>query len=120
ETSGLLRITIRLMMACATRNVDVNYVPLMNLVGISYQIRDDLLNLKNAVYSNTKGFAEVLTEGKFSFPIVHGVRADQSDTRILDILKQRPTTPTLKSPVVEYLKTKTWSFEYTLGVLEKL
>ncbi|KAJ7635928.1 isoprenoid synthase domain-containing protein [Mycena rosella] len=120
QTSGLLRITIRLMMACATRNVDANYVPLMNLIGISYQIRDDLLNLQSVVYSNTKGFAEDLTDGKFSFPIVHGVRADQSDTRILDILKQRPTTPTLKSPAVEYLKTKTRSFEYTLGVLEKL
>ncbi|KAJ7201877.1 isoprenoid synthase domain-containing protein, partial [Mycena pura] len=122
KTSGLLRITIRLMMACATRNVDANYVPLMNLIGIFYQIRDDLLNLQSPLYSNTKGFAELedLTEGKFSFPIVHGVRADQSDTRILDILKQRPTTPTLKFPVVEYLKTKTRSFEYTLGVLEKL
>ncbi|KAJ7815709.1 isoprenoid synthase domain-containing protein [Mycena olivaceomarginata] len=117
KTSGLLRITIRLMMACAMRN---KLRPVDNLIGIFYQIRDDLLNLQSPVYSNTKGFAEDLTEGKFSFPILHGVRADQSDTRILDILKQRPTTPTLKSPVVEYLKTKTRSFEYTLGVLEKL
>jgi len=30
-----------------------------------------------------KGFAEDLTEGKFSFPIVHGVRADQSNRVIL-------------------------------------
>ena len=34
-------------------------------------------------YETNKGFAEDLTEGKFSFPIVHGVRADMSNRQIL-------------------------------------
>lgn len=34
-------------------------------------------------YAENKGFAEDLTEGKFSFPIVHGVRADTSNRQIL-------------------------------------
>ncbi|KAJ7895357.1 isoprenoid synthase domain-containing protein [Mycena leptocephala] len=137
KTAGLLRIAVKLMMACAMINVDVSvaslfafldnnyevdrdYVPLMNLIGIFYQIRDDLMNLQSPAYSSTKGFAEDLTEGKFSFPIIHGVYADTSDRRILDVLTQRPTTPTLKIPVIEYLKTNTRSFDYTVGVLAKL
>ena len=34
-------------------------------------------------YSLNKGFAEDLTEGKFSFPIVHGIRTDMSNRQIL-------------------------------------
>lgn len=63
ETGGLLRIAIRLMMECATTNVNVlvcqvlsrilveprfrNYIPLMNLIGIYFQIRDDYMNLQS-------------------------------------------------------------------------
>ena len=34
-------------------------------------------------YSKNKGFAEDLTEGKFSFPVVHGVRANLMDRQVL-------------------------------------
>ena len=34
-------------------------------------------------YATNKGFAEDLTEGKFSFPIVHAVRADTSNRQVL-------------------------------------
>lgn len=34
-------------------------------------------------YAENKGFAEDLTEGKFSFPIVHAVRADSSNRQVL-------------------------------------
>lgn len=71
----------------------------MNLFGIFYQIRDDLLNLDNievrvlwlynhdilpmiSQYERNKGFAEDLTEGKFSFPIIHGIHA-QPETSLL-------------------------------------
>jgi len=64
ETGGLLRIGIKLMMACCTANIDVcvrlsrlslanqthhtrNYVPLVNLIGVFFQIRDDLMNLQS-------------------------------------------------------------------------
>lgn len=36
-------------------------------------------------YSKNKGFAEDLTEGKFSFPVVHGVRADVTNRQILSV-----------------------------------
>lgn len=80
-----------------TRHSD--YVPLVNLISIYFQIRDDYMNLQSAEvsprecadgvsltrrqYKDNKGFCEDLTEGKFSFPVVHGIRADPSNHQIL-------------------------------------
>ncbi|KAJ7216255.1 isoprenoid synthase domain-containing protein [Mycena rebaudengoi] len=120
KTGGLLRIGIKLLIACGTANLDVNYVPLVNLIGVFFQIRDDYMNLKSGEYSSNKGFAEDLTEGKFSFPIVHSINADTSNRQVLNTLRQRPKTPTLKVHTISYLDTHTHSFEYTLAVLQKL
>lgn len=120
KTGGLLRIGIKLMMACATTNIGVDYVPLVNLIGVYFQIRDDLLNLQSPEYSTNKGFAEDLTEGKFSFPIVHGIHADTTNRQVLNVLQKRPTTPTLKHHVISYLKDHTKSFDYTLSVMDLL
>jgi len=120
KTGGLLRIGIKLMMACCTTNVDVDYVPLVNLIGVFFQIRDDLMNLQSTEYTSNKGFAEDLTEGKFSFPVVHGIHADKSNKQVLNVLQKRPTTPTLKVHTINYLKCKTKSFDYTLSVLANL
>ncbi|KAJ8473128.1 hypothetical protein ONZ45_g16413 [Pleurotus djamor] len=120
KTGGLLRIGIKLMMACATENKNVDYVPLVNLIGVYYQIRDDYMNLQSTEYSLNKGFAEDLTEGKFSFPVVHGIHADASSRQIYNVLQKRPTTPTLKQYTIEYLRNKTKSFDYTLEVIHEL
>lgn len=120
KTGGLFRIAIKLMMASATTNIDVDYIPLVNLIGIFFQIRDDYMNLQSTQYSDNKGFAEDLTEGKFSFPIVHGIRKDTSNRQILNVLQKRTTSADLKAHIISYLDKKTESFKYTLGVLEVL
>jgi len=120
ETGGLFRIAVKLMMACSTTNSDIDYVPLVNIFGIFFQIRDDYMNLQSTQYATNKGFAEDLTEGKFSFPVVHGVRADTSNRQVLNVLQKRPSSPTLKTYTISYLKDHTKSFDYTLGVLHKL
>ncbi|KDR77352.1 hypothetical protein GALMADRAFT_246737 [Galerina marginata CBS 339.88] len=120
KTGGLLRIGIKLMMACSTTNIDVDYVPLVNLIGVFFQIRDDLMNLQSTEYTSNKGFAEDLSEGKFSFPVVHGIHADKSNRQVLNVLQKRPTTPTLKIHTINYLKHNTKSFDYTLSVLANL
>ncbi|KAH9474858.1 Geranylgeranyl pyrophosphate synthase [Psilocybe cubensis] len=120
KTGGLLRIGIKLMMACCTTNVDVDYVPLVNLIGVYFQIRDDLMNLQSTEYTSNKGFAEDLSEGKFSFPVVHGIHADKSNRQVLNVLQKRPTTPTLKIHTINYLKNVTKSFDYTLSVMANL
>ncbi|KAG2101021.1 isoprenoid synthase domain-containing protein [Suillus discolor] len=90
------------------------------LIGIYYQIRDDYMNLQSDEYTGTKGFAEDLSEGKFSFPVVHGILDQPENQLIIDVLQKRPETPTLKHRAIEYLRDTTKSFDYTLAVLHKL
>ena len=104
----------------ASSAVAADYVPLVNTIGLIYQIRDDYENLQSADYHNNKGFCEDLTEGKFSFPVIHAIRADPSNRNILSILKQKPTQPEVKKYAVEYMDTKTGSFAYTRAVLATL
>jgi geranylgeranyl diphosphate synthase, type III len=54
-----------------------------------FQIRDDFINLADEEYMKSKSFCEDLTEGKFSFPIIHCIRQNEKDTRLINILKQR-------------------------------
>ncbi|KAK2459436.1 hypothetical protein APHAL10511_008547 [Amanita phalloides] len=118
KSGGLLRIGIKLMTACATTNKDVDYMPLINLMSVYFQIRDDYMNLASDEYTSTKGFADDLSEGKFSFPVVHSIHADKSNRQVLNVLQKRPSTPTLKKLTIEYLRNHTKSFEYTLSVLD--
>lgn len=108
ETGGLFRIAVKLMMARSASEVCVqllaafadtrlislrlislhplthsDFVPLVNLISILFQIRDDYMNLASTEYGDNKGFCEDLTEGKFSFPVVHAVRASETDRQIL-------------------------------------
>lgn len=120
KTGGIVRIAVKLMMACATTNMNVDYIPLSNLIGIYYQIRDDYMNLQSDEYTISKGFAEDLSEGKFSFPLVHGILEQPENQLIMNVLQKRPKTPTLKHHAIEYLRNTTKSFDYTVAVLKKL
>ncbi|KAG1737840.1 isoprenoid synthase domain-containing protein [Suillus paluster] len=120
KTGGLFRMAIKLMMALATKNLHTDFVPLVNIFGVYFQIRDDYMNLQSTEYSDNKGFAEDLTEGKFSFPIVHGIRAEEDNRLLMSVLQKRPTTPTLKHHAIDHLRTKTKSFDYTLAVMSSL
>ncbi len=41
------------------------------------------MNLQSTEYTGNKGYCEDLTEGKFSFPVVHAVRADAGSRELL-------------------------------------
>ena len=118
KTGGLLRLAVRIMQLCS--GSAVSYVPLVNTIGTLFQIRDDYANLQSEVYSHNKGFCEDFTEGKFSFPIIHSIRADVSDRQLLNILKQHTTDVQLKQYAVHYMREQTLSFDYTKQVLNEL
>lgn len=120
KTGGFLRIAIKLMKLFATDNIDKNFIPLVNVISVYYQIRDDYMNLQSEEYTSKKGFADDLTEGKFSFPIIHGIRTDLTNRLLLNVLQKRPTTPALKNHAISYLRSGTRSFDYTLTVLQTL
>lgn len=51
--------------------------------GLYFQIRDDYCNLSLKEYSENKSFCEDLTEGKFSFPIIHAIQSQTEDKQVL-------------------------------------
>ena len=96
-----------------------DYVPLVNLIGALFQIRDDYLNLASTEYTSNKGFCEDLTEGKFSFPVIHSIRTNPSNLQLINILKQKPTDEEVKRYAVAYMKS-TGSFDYCRKVMRDL
>ena len=59
---------------------------MVDLFSVFFQIRDDVMNLDSSDYAVKKGFAEDITEGKFSFPVVHSITTDtvpKSDSIVL-------------------------------------
>ncbi|KAJ3308497.1 Geranylgeranyl pyrophosphate synthase, partial [Blyttiomyces sp. JEL0837] len=117
KTGGLLRLAIRLMQRASGSPIDC--VPLVNLLGLHFQIRDDYLNLNSLEYSSNKGFAEDLTEGKFSFLVIHCIRSDTTQHQLLNILKQRTTDVDVKKYAIGLMR-KTGSFEVCVEKLREL
>ncbi|ORE07226.1 terpenoid synthase [Rhizopus microsporus var. microsporus] len=119
KTGGLLRLAVKLMQEASQSTVD--YTGLVSKIGIHFQVRDDYMNLQSKQYADNKGFCEDLTEGKFSFPIIHSIRTDPSNRQLLNILKQRSNSVELKQFALQLLE-KTNTFAYCrrfLSVLEK-
>ncbi|KAE8452762.1 hypothetical protein EG329_013034 [Mollisiaceae sp. DMI_Dod_QoI] len=117
KTGGLFRLAIKLMQAESSKPKDC--VPLVNLMGIIFQIRDDYQNLSSPEYSHNKGLCEDLTEGKFSFPVIHSIRAKPENMQLLNILKQKTDDEQVKRYAVSYMEG-TGSFEYCRKVLATL
>lgn len=85
-----------------------------------FQILDDHLNLSpTSGYSSLKGLCEDITEGKFSFPVIHAIRADPSNLVLINILKQKTTDEEVKRYALRYLEEK-GSFEYSKKIIGEL
>ena len=88
-------------------------------MGLVFQICDDYLNLSNSTYSQNKGLCEDLTEGKFSFPVIHSIRSQPDNLQLINILKQRTKDEEVKRYAISYMES-TGSFAYTKKVVMKL
>ncbi|KAH8797664.1 geranylgeranyl pyrophosphate synthase-like protein [Xylogone sp. PMI_703] len=110
KTGGLFRLALRLLQSQSP--IEKNLIPLGEIIGQIYQMRDDYQNLQNDEYIDEKGFCEDLTEGKFSFPIIHSIRKNPSSTLLMNILRQRTDNFRLKQHALSYIES-TGSFEYT-------
>lgn len=89
------------------------------MLGVIFQICDDYLNLFNATYTQNKGFCEDLTEGKFSFPVIHAIHADPDDFQLINILKQKTESKELKIYAIDYME-RMGSFRHTREFIAKL
>jgi geranylgeranyl diphosphate synthase, type III len=119
KTGGLFRLAVKLMQAESPERGRRDCVPLVNLMGLIFQICDDYLNLSSTAYTKNKGLCEDLTEGKFSFPVIHSIRSDPSNLQLINILKQKTTDEEVKRYAVKYMEG-TGSFEYTRRAVRDL
>ncbi|KAH6631122.1 geranylgeranyl pyrophosphate synthetase [Chaetomium sp. MPI-SDFR-AT-0129] len=117
KTGGLFRLGIKLMQAESRSLVDC--VPLVNVIGLVFQIADDYRNLSSTEYAANKGMCEDLTEGKFSFPVIHSIRSAPGNMQLLNILRQKTENEEVKRYAVKYMES-TGSFAYTREVLAVL
>ncbi|KAG2219849.1 hypothetical protein INT45_000736 [Circinella minor] len=109
KTGGLLRLAVKLMQAASESKTD--YTSLVNKIGIHFQVRDDYMNLQSQQYADNKGFCEDLTEGKFSFPIIHSIRTNPNNRQLLNILQKRSNSLDLKQYALQLLE-HTNTFDY--------
>lgn len=119
KTAGLFRLAVKLMQAESAARGRVDCVPLVNVMGLMFQICDDYLNLSSQRYMQNKGLCEDLTEGKFSFPIIHSIRSNPGNLQLINILKQRTKDEEVKKYAVKYMEG-TGSFEYTRKAIKEL
>merc|ERR1711990_289537 len=93
KTGGLFRLAVRLMQVFSEND-------------------KDYINLVDFKYHKNKGLCEDITEGKFSYPIIHAIHSRPGDTRLINILKQRTEDVDVKKYAVSYME-ETKSLEYT-------
>ncbi|XP_070381737.1 terpene synthase isoform X2 [Dermacentor albipictus] len=117
KTGGLFGLAVRLMQLFSENKSD--FSELIGTLGLYFQIRDDYANLVLKEYTDNKSFAEDLTEGKFSFPIIHAIQKHPEDPRMMNIVKKRTKDLEIKKYAVDVLE-KLGSFAYTREVLKKL
>ncbi|XP_060570729.1 geranylgeranyl pyrophosphate synthase-like isoform X2 [Ruditapes philippinarum] len=117
KTGGLFGLAVRLMQLFSDNKHD--FKPLLDNLGLYFQVRDDYANLISKEYEANKSYCEDLTEGKFSFPLIHGILCDQGDKQIISILRRRTKDNDVKKYCVDLLHKK-GSFDYTKEKLIQL
>ncbi|XP_023023224.1 geranylgeranyl pyrophosphate synthase quemao isoform X1 [Leptinotarsa decemlineata] len=117
KTGGLFMLAIRLMQLFSENKED--YTKITAILGLIFQIRDDYLNLVSTDYMHHKSYCEDLTEGKFSFPIIHAISSQPQDKQVIHILRQRTKEAEVKKYCVSLLE-KYGSFAYTRQTLKDL
>ncbi|CAF0794817.1 unnamed protein product [Adineta steineri] len=123
KCGGLFRMAIELLRLFSPIQSDMRKNQLIDdlcqALTLLFQIRDDYCNLISKEYTQSKSYCEDLSEGKFSFPIIHALNIRPDDSRLGDILKQRTYNIDLKQEAVQLLH-EFGSIEYTRGICVKL
>jgi geranylgeranyl diphosphate synthase type 3 len=116
KTGGLFRLALRMMLALAPpatmppafsslKDRAEKLERLVNTIGVFFQTLDDLLNVTNVEYHQSKSFCDDLTEGKFSYPVIHCILESRTkgDHRLFHIIRQRPRDNDVKAFAVRLM-----------------
>ncbi|KAJ3021384.1 UNVERIFIED_CONTAM: Geranylgeranyl pyrophosphate synthase [Siphonaria sp. JEL0065] len=125
KTGGLLRLAVRMMQAASTQGGMRDFVPLVDMLGIHFQIRDDYLNLVSEEFTSNKGYAEDLTEGKFSYPVILHIQQTHALTNPSYTQQTQLTVPNVTDPqsrqIFQILKQRTHDVDlkkYAIGAMK--
>ncbi|KAL2813474.1 isoprenoid synthase domain-containing protein [Aspergillus cavernicola] len=123
KTGGLFRLVLRLLEVESETEPTPELLHLFTLIGRYYQIRDDYLNLASEEYTANKGFCEDLSEGKFSFPLIHLLQNIESPDHVHGLLFRRDDDADLSVEAKQFIldeMKQAGSLEYTKEVLDTL
>jgi geranylgeranyl diphosphate synthase type 3 len=121
KTGGLFRLAVRLLIAESpwTSACRPEYLSLVDIVGIIFQILDDYRNAADEAYCSKNREFEDLSEGKFSFPIIHALATGPENGILLNMLRQKASTTQAAKMAMRQLE-QSGSLSYTRRVLQKL
>ncbi|CAF4078026.1 unnamed protein product [Adineta steineri] len=123
KSGGLFHLAIELLRLFSPMKSDMKKNELIDdlcqALTFLFQIRDDYCNLISEEYAQNKSCCEDITEGKFSFPVIHALNSHPHDSRLSDILKQHTDNIDLKREAVHLLH-EFGSIEYTRNTCLKL
>ncbi|KAL4791908.1 isoprenoid synthase domain-containing protein [Aspergillus venezuelensis] len=109
KTGGFFRMVVRLMeLEAKAEEPFPDLIHLVTLMGRYYQIRDDYMNLTSDEYTGTKGYCEDLSEGKFSFPLIHTLQHSPRPTAdmLRGLLFHRDNSHELSPDIKAYIVSK--------------
>ncbi|CAF1074214.1 unnamed protein product [Adineta steineri] len=123
KSGGLFHLAIELLRLFSPMQSDIKKNKLIDdlcqALTFLFQIRDDYCNLVSEEYTQNKSYCEDLSEGKFSFPIIHALNARPDDSRLSGILKQHTDNIDFKREAIKLLH-EFGSIEYTRDICLKL
>ncbi|KAJ3641200.1 hypothetical protein Zmor_027715 [Zophobas morio] len=119
KTTSAISFSFLLQQIFARTHKTSDFEPFLVTLGLFFQICNDYISLTSRSYADLKTFGDDITEGIFTFPVIHGIRKRPEHHRLKDILKQRTTDQNLKLHFVKLLQ-EFGSFDYTLQTLAKL
>ncbi|KAL2840668.1 isoprenoid synthase domain-containing protein [Aspergillus pseudoustus] len=123
KTGGFFRLILRLLEIETESEPDPVLMHLFTLLGRYYQIRDDYMNLASDEYTAKKGFCEDLSEGKFSFPLLHLLQHSPNPDIIRGVMFHREDKSDLSIEMKQFILAEmkeVGSLAYTMNLLEGL
>ncbi|XP_012055904.1 PREDICTED: geranylgeranyl pyrophosphate synthase-like [Atta cephalotes] len=117
KSAWLNVMVVKVMKLFSTYEEDI--LSLASTFGLYRQIHDDYCNLRHDEDTNENSYCDDLTEGKMSFLIIHALRNNPDDKKIINILRQRSKNIEVKRYCVKILESY-GSFKYAKDILDEL
>ncbi|XP_001607890.2 geranylgeranyl pyrophosphate synthase-like [Nasonia vitripennis] len=116
KLTALYYTVVQLMQAFSSNKTD--FRPFTQAFGYYLKFHNDYCNLQERSYWETKGFADDITEGKFSLPIIHAIQSGTYDGEVVRHIMFQKTSDVDKKHYVLRLLKKLGSLDYAKEVVQ--